>query len=62
MRKGNVGIATRQINALTETTGFYDKVREIVGFYDDALWWEDYEIKKLQRIADARYSKLSKCN
>ena len=57
MRKGNVKEATRKINTLTETSGFYDKVREIVGF-NDGVWWEDCEIKKLQRVADARYTKL----
>ena len=58
MKRGNVKEATRKINTLTETPGFYDKVREIVGF-NDGVWWEDCEIKKLQRVADARYTKLS---
>ena len=52
-----------EIKAIDNIEGFYDKVREIIG-YNDNEWnnnfgWEDSEIKKLQRVADARYEELS---
>lgn len=58
MKTGNFYTAKNQIEKLNTTEEkFYDEVREIVGFYDD-VFWEDWEIKNLQRVADARYSKL----
>lgn len=50
----SVYTAEKKINELTEVEGFYDRVREIVGYYDD-VFWEDWDIKYLQRVADARY-------
>lgn len=57
MRKGNFSLAKKSIESLNIKKGFYEEVRRIVGYYD-GVEWEDYEIKQLQRIADARYSKL----
>lgn len=54
---GNVYMAEKQINELTEVDGFYDKVREIVGF-NEGVFWEDWDIKHLQRVADARYLEI----
>ena len=54
----NVGKMIRAIKALTEKEGFYDKVREIVGFNDPSVFIEDWDIKKLQRVADAKYAEL----
>ena len=53
----SVYTAEQKINELTEKEGFYDKVRQIVGYYDD-VFWEDRDIKHLQRVADARYREL----
>lgn len=55
-----------EIKAIDNIEDFYDKVREIIG-YNDNEWnnnfgWEDNEIKKLQRVADARYEELSSKN
>ena len=55
---GNVKEMERQIKALTETEGFYDAVRKIVGYSDPNVFVEDWDIKRLQRIADARYAEL----
>lgn len=57
-----MGSCISQIKAIDDINGFYDKVREIVG-YNDKEWnekhgWEDFEIKRLQREADARYEEL----
>lgn len=57
MRRGNFSLAKKSIENLNMKKGFYEEVRRIVGYYD-GVEWEDYEIKQLQRIADARYSKL----
>ena len=56
--KGNVHTAEMKIKKLTNISSFYDDVREIVGFYDDKIWWEDWDIKHLQRVADARYHEI----
>lgn len=58
MKIGNYYTAKSQIKKLNTTEElFYDEVRKIVGYYDD-VFWEDWDIKNLQRIADAQYSKL----
>lgn len=58
MKMGNFAVVKGQIEKLDcKKEVFYDEVRTLVGFYDD-VFWEDYEIKALQRIADARYSEL----
>lgn len=57
MRIGNFSLAKKSIESLNFKKGFYEEVRRIVGFYD-GVEWEDWEIKQLQRIADARYSEL----
>ena len=57
MRRGNFSLAKKSIESLNIKKGFYEEVRRIVGYYD-GVEWEDYEIKQLQRIADARYFEL----
>lgn len=57
MRIGNYYTAKKQIEKLNVKDSFYEDVRNIVGFYN-GVEWEDWEIKSLQRIADARYSEL----
>lgn len=57
MRRGNFSLVKKSIESLNMKKGFYEEVRRIVGFYD-GVEWEDWEIKQLQRIADARYSEL----
>ncbi len=46
-----------KIQALTNKASFWEDVRQIIGFYDGKIW-KDYQIKELQRIADARYEEL----
>lgn len=53
----SVFTAEQKINEITEKEGFYEKVRQIVGYYD-GVFWEDWDIKHLQRVADARYREL----
>ena len=59
MNKGNYYTAKAEIEKINKQGGFYDKVRDIVGF-SDGVFWEDWEIKSLQRIADAHYIELTK--
>ncbi len=56
-KMGNFSEAKKNIENINSKENFYEQVRYIVGFYD-GVEWEDYEIKALQRIADARYSEL----
>ena len=46
-----------QIKKLSNVNTFWEDVRKIVGYYENRFH-EDWEIKKLQRIADARYAEL----
>lgn len=59
MRRGNYYKAKSEIEKIEKQGGFYDVVRDIVGF-SEGTEWEDWEIKSLQRIADARYVELTK--
>ena len=59
MRKGNYYTAKKAIEKIEKQSGFYDVVRDIVGF-SEGTFWEDWEIKSLQRIADARYIEITK--
>lgn len=50
-----------QIKQLTNAETFWEDVRNIVGYYEHRFH-EDWVIKHLQRIADARFEELSKSN
>lgn len=54
----NVTKMERQIKELTNVETFYDDVREIVGYYNPKVFIEDWDIKRLQRVADARYAEI----
>lgn len=54
----NVAKMERQIKELTNVETFYDDVREIVGYYNPKVFIEDWDIKHLQRVADARYAEI----
>ena len=60
MRYPDIYEMERKINALTNKETFYEDVRQIVGFYDETVFIEDWDIKRLQRVADARYIELEK--
>lgn len=47
----------RETNQLTNPTTFYEDVRQIVGYYE-GRFIEDWNIKRLQRVADARYAEI----
>lgn len=49
-----------KINKLTDPATFWEDVRQIVGYYDDSIFLEDWQIKHLQRVADARYNEITK--
>lgn len=59
MKRGNYYTAKSAIEKIKKQSGFYDVVRDIVGF-NEGVEWEDWEIKSLQRIADVRYIELTK--
>ena len=48
----------KQINELTNKDTFYEDVRKIVGYYNPKVFIEDWDIKHLQRVADARYTEI----
>lgn len=54
----SVGQMAREIEKLTNKKTFWEDVRHIVGYYDDSVFIEDWDIKHLQRVADARYENL----
>ena len=54
----NVTKMERQIKELTNVETFYEDVREIVGYYNPKVFIEDWDIKRLQRVADARYAEI----
>jgi two-component SAPR family response regulator len=58
MRKPDVYEMEQKIEQLTNKETFYEDVRQIVGFYDETVFIEDWDIKRLQRVADARYAEL----
>lgn len=57
----NVWTMERKIKELTNKETFYDDVREIVGYNDPKVFIEDWDIKRLQRVADARYAEIGGC-
>ena len=54
----NVWTMESKIKKLTNKETFYDDVREIVGYNDPKVFIEDWDIKRLQRVADARYAEI----
>lgn len=48
----------RKIKELTNVDSFYEDVRQIVGYYNPNVFIEDWDIKHLQRVADARYAEI----
>ena len=56
--RANVSKMEREIEKLTNKETFYEDVRHIVGYYDERVFIEDWDIKRLQRVADARYLEL----
>ena len=54
----NVWKMESKIKELTNKETFYDDVREIVGYNDPKVFIEDWDIKRLQRVADARYAEI----
>lgn len=48
----------KKINELTNVETFYEDVRQIVGYYNLSVFIEDWDIKHLQRVADARYAEI----
>lgn len=57
----NVWTMESKIKKLTNKKTFYDDVREIVGYNDPKVFIEDWDIKRLQRVADARYAEIGGC-
>lgn len=57
MARKSIAQMEREIKELTNIETFYDDVREIVG-YHKGVFIEDWNIKRLQRVADARYTEI----
>ena len=54
----SVWIMEKKINELTNVETFYEDVRQIVGYYNLSVFIEDWDIKHLKRVADARYAEI----
>lgn len=48
-----------KIMQLNDKRTFYEDVRKLIGYYENKNW-EDWEIKRFQRVADCRYEQLLK--
>jgi hypothetical protein len=46
------------IKTATDSTTLYDKIREILRTADEWHYPEDWQIKELQRLADAKFAEL----
>lgn len=57
MARKSIKQMEREINQLTNVDSFYEDVRKIVGYYD-GVFIEDWDIKKLQAVADKRYTEI----
>lgn len=57
MARKSISQMEREIKELTNVKTFYEDVRQIVGYYD-GVFIEDWDIKHLQRVADARYTEI----
>lgn len=57
MARKSISQMEREIKELTNVETFYDDVREIIG-YHKGVFIEDWNIKRLQRVADARYTEI----
>lgn len=47
-----------KILELTDIKTFWEDVKKIVGYYDNNIDLEDWQIKQLQAYADMRYADL----
>ena len=54
----SVWVMEKKIKELTNVDTFYEDVRQIVGYYDPNVFIEDWDIKRLQRVADKRYTEI----
>ena len=57
MARITLGEALGKIKKLKNKDTFYEDVKNIIGFYEH-IFWEDWNIKTIQRCADACYEKL----
>ena len=57
MARVTLGEALDKIKKLENKETFYEDVKNIIGFYEHRFW-EDWDIKTIQRHADARYEEL----
>lgn len=57
MARITLGEALDKIKKLENKETFYEDVKNIIGFYEHRFW-EDWDIKAIQRCADTRYEEL----
>ena len=56
--KTDIAKMKKEIKLLTNCETFWEDVRRIVRYNDPTVHIEDRDIKRLQRIADARYGEI----
>ena len=57
MKNITLGEALAGIKKLNDKKTFWEDVKNLIGFYEHKFW-EDWDIKTIQRVADNRYEEI----
>lgn len=57
MKNITLGEALAGIKKLNDRKTFWEDVKNLIGFYEHKFW-EDWDIKSIQRAADNRYEEI----
>ena len=52
-----LGEALEGIKKLNDKETFWEDVKNLIGYYEHKFW-EDWDIKTIQRVADKRYDEI----
>ena len=57
MKRITLGEALAGIKKLNNKETFWEDVKNLIGYYE-GTFWEDWDIKSIQRAADSRYMEI----
>lgn len=57
MKNITLGEALAGIKKLNDKETFWEDVKNLIGYYEHRFW-EDWDIKTIQRVADNRYEEI----
>ena len=57
MKNITLGEALAGIKKLNDKETFWEDVKNLIGYYEHKFW-EDWDIKTIQRVADNRYMEI----